>query len=224
MDDTTAANKATAKALASAVNPIDDVKIPAKVSRKRAEEFWDDDAAENDATTKPKRGNKKAKVSDEVNGGAEVPAAKEKQQKSKKAKGKASADVAEPEVEAEVPVVTDDSKKEKKTKGPASKSEDAAKPSKTKPTRGQKKALATAREEGEEEDDQTAALLAGFESDEDESDIEKEDEDFDEKRFNEIVPKELLKEVETVRKNEEEPGVVYLGHVLQEPTDNDEQG
>jgi nucleolar protein 15 len=217
LDDTAAANKATAKALASAVNPIDDVRIPVKVSRKRAEEFWDEDAVENDTAKKPKKGNKKSKTSDDLNGGAEVLAAEEKPQKSKKTKAKAAADVAEPEAED-----TDKSKKAKKSKTSAPKSDGAVK-AQEKPTRGQKKALATAREEGEEEDDQTAALLAGFESDEDDSDIEKEDEVFDEKRFSDSVPKELLKEVEPVRKNEGEPGVIYLGYALQVPKNSDDQ-
>lgn len=70
-------------------------------------------------------------------------------------------------------------------------------------------------DEDEALDDQTAALLAGFESDRDESDAEKEDEDFDEDALPEMgkeISKKKRKELEKARRDAE-PGVIYLGYV-----------
>lgn len=69
-------------------------------------------------------------------------------------------------------------------------------------------------EDEEALDDQTAALLAGFESDRDESDAEKEGEEFDEDAIS--VPKLSKKQQKALEKarKDSQPGVVFLGYVF----------
>jgi nucleolar protein 15 len=66
--------------------------------------------------------------------------------------------------------------------------------------------------ENAEEDDQTAALLAGFESEGDESDIAKEDEAFDIENPEVEIPGHLTKSLTKASKNTNHPGVVFVGY------------
>lgn len=125
----------------------------------------------------------------------EVEEVKEKPKKAKKAKK------SEPEEEVEeAPAVVE----KKSKKASKSKKQDEA------PEAEVEESLVVAGDDDEDAlDDQTAALLAGFESERDESDLEKEDEDFNENALPEISKKKL-KELEKARQNAE-PGVIYLG-------------
>lgn len=158
----------------------------AKASRKRSEDMWDEDVA--DSTTVTEKPKKKAKIAEE---------ATEKPKKGFK-KSKKEAEPLE-EVE-EAPV---EEKKSKKSKAKA-----APKEPSLEPVAEDEEVNFSAEEE---EDDQTAALLAGFESEGDESDAEKEDEGVDGKDFQDKVPKGIMKKLKSVSDNKEKPGVVFVG-------------
>jgi len=136
---------------------------------------------------------------------AEAP--KTKAKKGKKAKQSEDAQVAAVEAVVVVPEevsVTVDVKKPKKAKK-SKKQEEAPVEDVSEPVEE------TVAEDEDDLDDQTAALLAGFESDRDESDLEKEDEVIDDDAVPKLTKKQL-KAIENVRKGSE-PGVVYLGYV-----------
>jgi nucleolar protein 15 len=80
----------------------------------------------------------------------------------------------------------------------------------------QKPSTVEADDEGSDEeageDDQTAALLAGFESSDDEADPA-EDNDFDAENLKPVIPSALRGELKKANKNSAEPGVVFVGRV-----------
>jgi nucleolar protein 15 len=166
-----------------------------------------------EAQTKPKRQNKKDKVAV----AEEAPTAEEQKpeapaEKPKKAKKGKKADSApsapvEEDVEAgaqeEAP-----SKNSKKTKG-SKKQEDPAE-------EVTDVALAEVNDDGDvEEDDQTAALLAGFESDDEDEKDPEHDVDFEDDVTVPNISKKARKELENAAKgsNANQPGVIYVGYV-----------
>jgi nucleolar protein 15 len=68
-------------------------------------------------------------------------------------------------------------------------------------------------EDVEDEDDQTAALLAGFESEGDESDDEQENSKINVAALKKQVPEGLLEKLEGVSSKGKETGVVFVGYV-----------
>ncbi|KAF2635091.1 hypothetical protein P280DRAFT_474007 [Massarina eburnea CBS 473.64] len=203
----------TAKATRPRAEDFFDAEAPAKVAPKQKKSKKSKEAAPVEAEEaeieKPTKKSKQAKEpAVEAAPVAEAPKAKAKKGK----KGKAVEEAAEVEapvveetvvVAEEKPVVA-----EKKTKKAKSKKQEDA------PVVEVEEVVAETENAEDEEDldDQTAALLAGFESDRDESDEEK-DGEFDEKAV--TVPelsKKQRKALEKVRKDAE-PGVVFLGRV-----------
>jgi nucleolar protein 15 len=201
----------------------------AKSSRKRAEDKMSVDASASNEAAKEKNTKKKAKSTVEANGGADgtaekpkkitkkksaadmasapetmVEAPKEQLRKSRKAKGRESGAADE-----DIPVISD-SKKSKKSKRAAKESGGPKESSPEVAIEGQ------IEEEAEEdsENDQTAALLAGFESEGDESDLEKE-EHFTEDQLKKNVPKGLMNKLKKISDKKDEPGVVFVGYAIQ---------
>jgi nucleolar protein 15 len=202
-----------------AADPIDDEEAPAKKdagqekkSKKtmKSKTATTDDAADTAAVVvevkeKPKKKaqkNEEPEIAALVEVVAEAPKAKTKKEK----KSKRSDDALAPAVESEALVpeqvtVAVDAKRSKKSK----------KQEEVPVEKGPEPVEETAPEDEDDLDDQTAALLAGFESDRDESDLEKEDEIIDEDAVPKLSKKQR-KALENVRKGSE-PGVVYLGFV-----------
>ncbi|KAH7125360.1 hypothetical protein B0J11DRAFT_528240 [Dendryphion nanum] len=219
-DDT--AQKSSAKALKAAVAPIDDLAVKVKATRKRAADFFDEKPTPKGETTKSKKGKKENKK--EIAAEEDVPVTAEEGEKPKRSKRTKVVEVA---VTVPVDVIEEPVVKAKKNrKGKSAPTEDAEpsaitdkKLKKAKVTKKQKEASLEPEvviddeqdEDGQDEDDQTAALLAGFESDRDESDAEKEDE-------GDIVPSAIpdaarkslakLSQIES-----DKPGVIYIGRV-----------
>jgi nucleolar protein 15 len=238
VDDTaTTAPRKSARTAKVAAEPTDSPAAKVKPARKRAEDFFDnEDASAKTDTVQEKKAKKKTKTTSAdgatdlaavvvevaekpkkktkknqepvVEAAVEVVAEAPKAKAKKGKKAKKSEDVQVPAVETEVVVpeevsVTVDVKKPKKAK--KSKKQEEA------PVEEAPETVEEAAAEDEEDlDDQTAALLAGFESDRDESDLEKEDEDIDENNVPKLTKKQL-KAIENVRKGSE-PGVVFLGY------------
>lgn len=153
---------------------------------------------------KPKKQGKKAKAAVTEDAPA-VEAPKDKAKKPKKGK---QTEVAPVEEESPVEVQAESaSKKTKKAKG-------GKKQAETKEVVVEAATEADEIELDGEEDDQTAALLAGFESDDDENDPE-EDIDFDEDANVPALTKKqktaLAKAAIGAKANE--PGVIYVGYV-----------
>ncbi|PSN63967.1 RNA-binding domain-containing protein [Corynespora cassiicola Philippines] len=236
-----AAPKKPAKASKAAAKPVDDAPAESKQSRKQAEDFFsDDNAPAKVETAKEKKSKKKSKAAADANGTEEAVAVavevSESKDKPKKKAKKEKVVVEEEEAPAAAP--KEKAKKTKKTVQSEEVEVEVAPPAKGKKAKAAteeesaskktKKAKASKKqqpkedtpevdeafdEEGEaEEDDQTVALLAGFESDRDESDLEKDGADFDESAEPHITKEKRLA-LEKAAKNTEEPGVVFLGRI-----------
>jgi nucleolar protein 15 len=219
--DTVAPKKHPVKSVKPVIALADDVPVKAKASRKQSKDMLAEDVK--DEVTAEKKSKKKGKTV--VNGDADAVVGKPK--KSKK--------TATAEEEAPAPeVIAEASPKEKSKKSRRDKSKDkvhaeeaisAATESKKSKKDKKSKAHEALKEpspepedqesesDEEEEDDQTAALLAGFESDRDESDVEKDDEGLDADNFKDRVPKGLLTKVKAASGNEQKPGVIFVGYV-----------
>ncbi|KAF1960215.1 hypothetical protein CC80DRAFT_438821 [Byssothecium circinans] len=226
-DETTVATRKSSRAQKAAVEPLDSLPATAKLARARAQDFFSDEEAptekkpkksktvapvdeEEVETKKPKKKTTKAKeLAVEAVPAPQVTKAKTKNGKKSKAidEVEETAPVVKETVTVteEAPIVADKrSKKGKKSK----KQEDAPVEQATQV----EPVEANDAEDEEDLDDQTAALLAGFESEGDESDVEK-DGEFDEKAV--TVPtlsKKQRKALEKAKKDSE-PGVVFLGRV-----------
>ncbi|KAF2677232.1 hypothetical protein K458DRAFT_350500 [Lentithecium fluviatile CBS 122367] len=223
------------RALKAAVEPIDSLAAKPKPARKRAEDYFSDDEAPAKPDTAKEKKQKKIRKAGVVADTADAPAVvvevKEKPKKKAKKdkepvvkavvdveaeapkgkpqkgkKVKQSEEVQAPVVRAgvvvadEVPVISE-GKKAKKTK----KQEEA-------PLEEAAEAVEEpAGQDGDDLDDQTAALLAGFESEGDESDFEKDDEEIHEDAEPKLSKKQR-KSLETIRRDSG-PGVVYLGRI-----------
>jgi nucleolar protein 15 len=155
---------------------------------------------------KPKKQSKKAKaaVTEEV---VVAEAPKEKTKPAKKSKKTEAAPVVEEavvEVAVEAPA-----KKSKKAK--------ASKKQEPEPVEEIEEvaAVADVADGDVEEDDQTAALLAGFESDDDSENDPEEDEDFNEDALVPTLSKKQRTALEKAAKGPKsnEPGVVFVGYV-----------
>ncbi|KAF2002740.1 hypothetical protein P154DRAFT_462278 [Amniculicola lignicola CBS 123094] len=243
------ATKSSAKALKSAVAPVDDVVINVKVPRKTAAALFDETKAKVVTADAKAKKSKKGKVVQAAEAevekvdapAAEAPVVKEK--KKKKAQATAVKDAPAPEPTAETETKAPAAKAKKATKAKAADESVAPltdKSSKAKAVVGkevsadattkqagngkapkkQKKETASAAPEpaaepqgSEDEDDQTAALLAGFESDKDSDDPEGDDEDVPEDGLIEI-PDEARQDLAKMSKNKNvERGVVYVGRI-----------
>ncbi|KAF9738595.1 hypothetical protein PMIN06_001991 [Paraphaeosphaeria minitans] len=190
---------------------------PAKKAKKTKDAAPAVEAApESDAkpAKKPKKGKKaaeaEASVTEEDIQDALAVAEEPKPKKEKKSKKSKKTDtVEEPAAEPIVEEVAAAVEEKKPKKGKKSKKEEAV-------VDAEETAVAESNDaEDEVLDDQTAALLAGFESDRDESDLEKEDEEFDEDALAEAgqeISKKKRKELDQARKDAA-PAVVYLGRV-----------
>lgn len=182
---------------AAAVNGDKDAAVNAKLDTSKAKE-------------KPGKKGKKGQVPDaEAAPAPEAP--KKKSQKSKKGRQSDKAEAVPlvevittvTEVEQPAPAKDKKSKKAKKSKA------------KEEPKGEVAEAIAEANgaEDDEDVDDQTAALLAGFESEGDEEDLGKEDEDIGEDVANTPqLSKKARKQLEIAAKKDE-PGVIFLGCV-----------
>ncbi|KAF2279673.1 uncharacterized protein EI97DRAFT_499074 [Westerdykella ornata] len=176
--------------------------VKTKASRKKAEDFFDEDKPVQDKGVKEKKGKRKSEATTEVNGGLESVAKKPK----KASRTKESADVEDKDAVAEEQSAVKASKVSKKGK----KAKAQEKPKEPTPEAAPEEQHG---ESDEEEDDQTAALLAGFESDRDESDAEKEDEGLDAESLKEKVPKGLMKKLKDVNEEDSKPGVIFVGRI-----------
>lgn len=217
-DAATVATKKTSKALKSAVEPIDSVPTNAKVpkaSRKRAVDYLSDNdaAAVKDDTVKEKKSkkSKKARLGIEANGDAHVPKEVEEEAVDAKAKPKKT----KKKVQALQAALEEPNEKLKKSK--KVKKDDAADLEQgltVKKVKSKKSKLNVEEEQDyDEDDDQTAALLAGFESSGDEEDPEDDTGLATENPKATITPTMRL-ELEEANKNEDQPGVVYVGYVF----------
>ncbi|KAF2872619.1 hypothetical protein BDV95DRAFT_570208 [Massariosphaeria phaeospora] len=233
-----AATKKTAKALKAAVEPIDAVSVNVRPTRKRTEIVVSVDAVPNGGPPKDKKPKKKSKAATEVNGvgkNDEDPLAEAVEPKSKSKKAKQSK--AEPVVSAPVAELREHkprkAKKAKETQDPEASvpGEEAGvvdegevsvpTAKKSKKSKGSKKlkepeeeaaAPAEEVEQDEDADDQTAALLAGFESDRDESDLERDDTGLITDNVTPKISKAQRLKLEKAARNDEH-GVVYLGRI-----------
>ncbi|KAF2013830.1 hypothetical protein BU24DRAFT_248236 [Aaosphaeria arxii CBS 175.79] len=181
VDETTTLQKASAKAMSAAVQPLDDIAVKVKTPRKRAVDFWDEDAEV--AKQKEK---KKSKASANADGD-------DTGKKSKKAK------VVE-ETVAEV-TVEDWTPKSKKAKSASKKKEDAV----------VEEPADSEDSDAENEDDQTAALLAGFESDRDEDD--EDNEGGVALEAPKSIPENARKALAASKGEDDQPGVVFVGRI-----------
>ncbi|KAJ4294542.1 nucleolar protein [Kalmusia sp. IMI 367209] len=191
-----------------------EVKEKSKKKVKKAKEAAPDAAvaSETDKTT-TKKSNKGKQVNDaevpvteDVAQGLPTTVEEQKPKKGKKSKKTEKTVIEVPEEAAAdaVPSAVDENKSKK---GKKSKQQEEV------PEAVGEEALFS-QDDNEEEgdlDDQTAALLAGFESERDESDLEREDEGFNENALPDISKKKR-KELEKARKDAE-PGVIYLGRI-----------
>ncbi|CAI6338654.1 unnamed protein product [Periconia digitata] len=190
------ATRKSTRVKGAAVVPTDSPAATEKPARKRAEDFFSDDETAADATASKSKKAKKAKLAAQVD--VEDVETKKPKKKAKKDQEPAG----EPAAEEEVSVKK--SKKSKKSKdledAPVKEVEEVA-------------VVVDEAEDEEDLDDQTAALLAGFESDRDESDAENEGETFDEDAVS--VPKLSKKQQKALEKarKDGEPGVVFLGRI-----------
>lgn len=182
-----------------------------KPARKQADDFFSDNEAPAAEPVK-KKSSKKNKAAADVNGDkpievqTDAPLTEEKpKKKGKKSKKDGDAEVAAVAIVAGEEAPTKKSKKSKSSKKQKGEPEETI----TEVVAGAEDA-----EDGEE-DDQTAALLAGFESDRDESDLEKEDEGLDDAALEKATPKLSKKQRLALEKaaKREEPGVVYVGRI-----------
>ncbi|KAF2266609.1 hypothetical protein CC78DRAFT_491467 [Lojkania enalia] len=222
------------KALKAAVEPVDSIAANAKIPRRKAQDFFDDQDPTKSETAKEKHKKKSKSVAADT---ATVPL--EVQAKPKKGKKKGDTDaeaVLELEVAAEAPTK---SKKSKKDKASA-KSDNAPVKKDKKITDNIETAAFTAtkdrkskvgkkfkavtkeptpeldvdigsKEEDDEDYDQTATLLAGFESDKDDDDPA-EDVGFNSK-MKPYIGKDVKNELVKASKNEDKPGVVFVGRI-----------
>lgn len=238
-----AAAKKTSKALKSAVAPVDDVAINAKVTRKRTQSIFNADEGKSEQAKEKSKKAKKSKVAaDTTTNDIEMteakpeaaettPAKAKKQKKTKEVDGEAAAPPTD--TTADLPKEkTGKSKKNKASSGEAvetattkvKKAKAVVEEEITKPKEGKKAKDKTAKQkpseveadedgsdEEAEEDDQTAALLAGFESSDDEADPE-EDKDFNEENPKPVIPGALRGELKKASKKSTEPGVVFVGY------------
>lgn len=238
-DDTSTATKPSKSPKAAPAVPASTEPKAAKgkSARKQAADLFDNEEASAPEPAKPAKG-KKAKAAPEANGDATdsiVPeaAAPKVQDKAKKQGKKAKVVEAEDKPATEAPKA--DAKKSKKAKQadaePAadattavakveatSKKSKKAKGGKTQEEQDEEPTQVTPESnevDGDvEEDDQTAALLAGFESDGDSEDPD-EDLNFDEDVNVPALTKKQRKDLEKAEKlpKSNEPGVIYVGRV-----------
>ncbi|KAF2742391.1 RNA-binding domain-containing protein [Sporormia fimetaria CBS 119925] len=202
--------------------PVDEAPVKTRASRKRAEDMWEENVPAEAEAAPEKKSKKKTKAPAAVED--EPAPTSEKPKKATKAK-KTAADSAPVDEAPE-----EKAAKPKKTKAKEAVTEAAPAAEEPKSAKKAKKAQKAAKEptpepevqdqpeesdedEDDDEDDQTAALLAGFESDRDESDAEKEDEGLDPENFKDKVPKGIMKKLKNVSQKEEKPGVVFVGRI-----------
>jgi nucleolar protein 15 len=196
-DDTVASKKAKAVKAAEepaakykAVDtPMNDAPASEKKSKKKGKA---PESAVEPVVEKPKKSAKASAAKEE--------APKEQATKSRKDKAKDTATSEETSAVSE----SKKSKKSKKNKA----QEEAKEPSPEVPADEQDGET----DEDDDVDDQTAALLAGFESDRDESDAEKEDQGLTDADLEGKVPTGIMKKLKDVSHNEQKPGVIFVGY------------
>jgi nucleolar protein 15 len=180
-----------------------DAPAKTKAPRKKSEDMWDEDIAAVTETMAEKKSKKKAKVADE----SAAPAEETSKKQSKKARKDDTKEEDAP-AEAEVSAAAEN-KKSKKSKTAKAKAKAQPKEPSPEPV---DEAEDSGSDDGEE-NDQTAALLAGFDSDRDESDAEKEDEGLDGDNFQDKVPKGIMKQLKNASENTPKTGVIYVGRI-----------
>ncbi|KAI8934023.1 hypothetical protein NX059_008791 [Plenodomus lindquistii] len=238
-EDAVVAKPAKAAKAAPKVPALTETKpAKTKAARKQAADFMDVDdapAPAPEAATKTK--GKKAKATKEAIAEVPVTATTDTQvvtveEKPKKQGKKAKAVAAEPAPVADAPEEEPKRAKKAKQAGPAPVQEDEApahvtvSKSKSKKAKGSKQVeteevvaeVATAADEADDDDDdvddQTAALLAGFGSDDDSDDVSEDiafDEDIAVPKLNAKQRKAIAKAEQAAKSNE--PGVIYVGRV-----------
>jgi nucleolar protein 15 len=209
-DDTAAANKSSAKALNAAVAPIDDVAPPTK-GYKAARTGTSSLPSNTGGSAKTGKNNKRA-IEDAVAAPEASKTPKEKKSKAKKAKKSEEVEDDDTKNDETAEAITATPAERTKQGKTANKQRDQLNEPTPDPIEVHSDEVDGEEDDGDE-DDQTAALLAGFESDRDESDLEKEDEAFSEESIKAKIPQKVSKQLKKVSANEEEPGVIYVGSV-----------